>query len=161
MTTKRLPKLNKAQIKAYADKYRDDWYEKLCLIDKFNRNLNENNELQSIAKFIKSIVRPDIPVDTLQMVGRLIESGINRNNDEVVRKVIPEYKKNERRGISERSIADSMRKSFENELLINPYMTGDEIHAFADTHWQLMLLREELAETWAEVDAARTFKCES
>lgn len=161
MTTKRLPKLNKAQIKAYADKYRDDWYEKLCLIDKFNRNLNENNELQSIAKFIKSIVRPDIPVDTLQMVGRLIESGINRNNDEVVRKVIPEYKKNERRSISERSIADSMRKSFENELLINPYMTGDEIHAFADTHWQLMLLREELAETWAEVDAARTFKCES
>lgn len=161
MTTKRLPKLNKAQIKAYADKYRDDWYEKLCLIDKFNRNLNENNELQSIAKFIKSIVRPDIPIDTLQMVGRLIESGISRNNDAMVRKLIPEYKKNERRSISERSIADSMRKSFENELLINPYMTGDEIHAFADTHWQLMLLREELAETWAEVDAERTFKCES
>lgn len=161
MTTKRLPKLNKAQIKAYADKYRDDWYEKLCLIDKFNRNLNEKNEREAVSKYFKSIVRSDLPTDTLQGLDKLIANIVTYIRDDAIRAVIPEYKKNERRGISERSIADSMRKSFETELLINPYMTGDEIHAFADTHWQLMLLREELAETWAEVDAARTFKCES
>lgn len=158
MTTKRLPKLNKAQVKAYADKYRDDWYEKLCLIDKLNRNFNEKKELETITTFIKSIVRPDISTDTIQKVERFFESVLHRTDDKIVRELVPEYKNNGRRVIHERSIADNMRKSFETELLINPYMTSDEIHAFAETHWQLMLLREELAENWAEADAQRTFK---
>ena len=35
MTTKRIPKLNKAQVKAYADKYRSEWYDRLCKRDAY------------------------------------------------------------------------------------------------------------------------------
>jgi hypothetical protein len=158
MTTKRIPKLNKAQVKAYADKYRSEWYERLCKLDLFGKNENEKDNLQVIASFIKSVVRPDIDTNTLQLMGRLIDNGINRTSEDSIRLLFPNYGKNVHKRINEPSIADSMKKSFENELMINPYMTGDEIHAFAETHWQLMLLRENLAESWTAFDAERTFK---
>lgn len=158
MTTKRIPKLNKAQVKAYADKYRSEWYDRLCKLDLFGKNENEKDNLQVIASFIKSVVRPDIDTNTLQLMGRLIDNGIVRTNEDSIRLLLPNYGKNVHKRINEPSIADSMKKSFENELMINPYMTGDEIHAFAETHWQLMLLREGLAESWTAFDAERTFK---
>ena len=158
MTTKRIPKLNKAQVKAYADKYRSEWYDRLCKLDLFGKNENEKDNLQVIASFVRSVVRPDIDTDTLQRLGRLIDAGTQRIDDTSLKLIIPNYGKNVHKRINEPSIADSMKKSFENELMINPYMTGDEIHAFAETHWQLMLLREGLAESWTAFDAERTFK---
>lgn len=158
MTTKRIPKLNKAQVKAYADKYRAEWYDRLCRLDLFCKNENDKDNLQVIASFIKSVVRPDIDTNTLQQIGRLIDNGINRTSEDSIRLLLPNYGKNVHKRINESPIADSMKRSFENELMINPYITGDEIHAFAETHWQLMLLREGLAESWTAFDAERTFK---
>ena len=155
MTTKRIPKLNKAQVKAYADKYRSEWYDRLCKIDLFSNSENNKDNLQVIASFIKSVVRPDIDTTTLQLMGRLIDNGINRTSEDSIRLLFPNYGKNLHKRINESPIADSMRKSFENELMINPYMTGDEIHAFAETHWQMYLLRESLAEDWAAYQEAQ------
>jgi hypothetical protein len=88
-------------------------------------------------------------------MGRLIDNGINRTSEDSIRLLFPNYGKNVHKRINESPIADSMRKSFENELMINPYMTGDEIHAFAETHWQMYLLRESLAEDWAAYQEAQ------
>jgi hypothetical protein len=85
----------------------------------------------------------------------MIKEAEGRIGDAELREFIPNFQSNHRRRINETSVAGEMRKAFENELMINPYMTQDEIYAFAETHWQLYLLRENLAEDWAAYQEAQ------
>lgn len=158
--TIRNPKLNKGQIKAYADKFKDDWYARLCKIDSNNNDLNKNHKKETVNSFADSVLRQDLPAAIYAGARDMIREGEARIQDDRLREFIPNLLATRRR-INESGIAQDMRKAFENELLINPYMTQDEIYAFAETHWQLWLLRENLTEDWAlvqEAQAAETSK---
>jgi hypothetical protein len=147
--TIRNPKLNKGQIKAYADKFRDDWYANLVRIDNFNHESNIKHKNECLNAFADMVLRQDLPPLVYAGACKMIKEAEGRINDSELREFIPNFQSNHRRRINESSLAGEMRKAFENELLINPYMTQDEIYAFAQTHWQLYLLRENLAEDWA------------
>ena len=160
MTTIRKIKLNKGQIKAYSEKFKDEWYARLCKIDNNNNEINKNHKKERLESFIISVLRQDLPAAVYAGARDMIREGECRIQDDRLREFIPNLHATRRR-INEGGIAVNMRKAFENELMINPYMTQDEIYAFAETHWQLWLLRENLTEDWAlvqEAQAAETSK---
>lgn len=155
MTTIRKIKLNKGQIKAYSEKFKDEWYARLCKIDANNNELNKKHKKETVDSFVISVLRQDLPAAIYAGARDMIREGEARIADDRLREFIPDLHATIRRRINESSMAQNMRKAFENELMINPYLTQDEIYAFAETHWQLWLLRENLTEDWALVQEAQ------
>ena len=149
MSTIRKPKLNKAQVKAYADKFKDEWYARLVKLDNYNHESNIKQKNECLNAFAAMVLRQDLPHLVYAGACKMIKEAEGRIGDSELREFIPNFQSSHRRRINEASVAGEMRKAFENELLINPYMTQDEIYAFAQTHWQMYLLRENLAEDWA------------
>ena len=99
--TIRNPKLNKAQVKAYADKFKDDWYARLVKLDHYNHESNIKQKNECLNAFADMVLRQDLPHIVYVGARKMIKEAEGRIGDSELREFIPNFQANHRRRINE------------------------------------------------------------